>query len=128
MKNSKVLKTILVISGLIGLGVGLTMLLMPVGMYASVNVDISNQVSLLSDIRGMGATFTALGILVIMGAFKSQLTFTATLIATFIYLAYAASRVFSFVMDGMPHGSVLIAGMFETVLGLSCLFALIKYR
>ena len=128
MENSKVLKAILIISGLIALGVGLTLLIMPVGLYASVQVDVSNQVSLLSDLRATGGSLSVIGVLIIAGAFRPQLAFTSTLIATLVYLAYAFSRLIGVALDSMPENSIVLVGVIELVIGVLCLFALIKYR
>jgi hypothetical protein len=48
--------------------------------------------------------------------------FSAFLGAT-IFLAYAFGRLLSFVLDGMPDSSLLVAGAFEIVIGGLCLIA-----
>jgi len=48
MKNSKTLKIILIISGLIGIGVGASILAIPVSFYATNNINIEGNISLLN--------------------------------------------------------------------------------
>ena len=128
MKITVPLKVLLVVSGFIGVGVGLTLLFSPVALYAGVNVDVSGQVSLLSDLRGNGGALLACGILIVAGAFSQSLAFTATLVSALVYLAYGAARILAMLIDGLPAQTIMVAHFVELFVGVLSLAAFIKYR
>jgi hypothetical protein len=128
MKNSKVLKTILIISGLIATGIGGAILFTPVAFQASAGIDLGGNISLLSEIRRLGGALLASGILIMLGAFVAKLTFTSTVISIMIYLSYGISRILSMAIDGMPAEVLVMATVVEIIIGLVSLFALLKYR
>jgi len=128
MKNSKVLKSILIISGLIASGIGVAILFAPVAFYATYGIELGGDVSLLNEIRAPGAALLAIGILIISGAFVDKLAFTALVVSTLLYLSYGLSRVMSIAIDGMPAEGLVQAAVLEIVTGLVCVFALVKYR
>ena len=127
MKNSKVLKIILLLSGLIAVGVGGIILTMPVAFYSSSGINIEGNISLLNEIRASGGVLLVCGILISLGAFVTKLTFTSTIISTLLYLSYGLSRLLSIVFDGMPVEALVQAAILEIVIGLICVFALVKY-
>ena len=128
MKNSKVLKIVLFVSGLIAASVGGAILLMPADFYASNGIDLGGQVSLLNEIRASGGVLLAAGILIISGSFVANLTFTAVVIASLLYLSYGLSRILSFTIDGMPSDGLVQAAALEIAIGVVCLWAFAKYR
>jgi hypothetical protein len=128
MKNSKVLETILFISGLILAAFGAAILLMPVEMAALNGIDLDGQISLLSETRAPGGALLASGILVISGAFIPKLTFTSVVVSALVYLSYGLSRILGMAIDGMPARGLVQATVLEIVTGLVCVFALVKYR
>ena len=128
MKNSKVLKAILLISGLIAAGVGGAILFMPIAFHATTGIDLAGNTSLLNEIRASGGALLASGILIILGAFVAKLTFTSTVVSIFLYLSYGLSRILSRAIDGMPAEELVQATVLEIAIGLVCLFALVKYR
>jgi len=128
MKNSKVLKSILILSGLIASGIGATILFAPVAFYATYGIELGSNSSLLNEIRAPGGALLVSGILIISGAFVNKLTFTAVIISTLLYLSYGLSRVMSIAVDGMPVEGLVQAAILEMAIGVACVFALIKYR
>jgi hypothetical protein len=128
MKNSKMLKTILIISGLIASGVGAAILFSPVAFYASYGIEPGGNISLLNEIRAPGGALLASGILIMSGAFVDKLAFTALMVSTLLYLSYGLARVMSIAIDGMPAEGLVQAAVLEIVIGLACIFALIKFR
>ena len=100
----------------------------PVNFYAASGIELGGNISLLSDIRAAGGVLLMGGIFIISGAFIPKLTFTATVMATLIYLSYGASRIIAISLDGMPVQELVIAAVFELTIGLLCFFALTKYR
>ena len=128
MKNSKVLKTILIISGLIASGVGAAILFSPVAFYASYGIALGGDVSLLNETRAPGGALLVCGILIMSGAFVDRLAFTATVVSSLLFLSYGLSRVMSIAIDGMPVEGLVQAAVLEIVIGLACVFAFVKYR
>ncbi|MEN8178294.1 MAG: DUF4345 domain-containing protein [Pseudomonadota bacterium] len=128
MKSSKALKAILLVSGLIAAGIGGAILVVPEAFYASYGIDLGGNVSLLNEIRAPGGALLAAGILIISGSFVASLTFTALVVASLLYLSYGLSRILSFVIDGMPAEGLVQAAALELVVGMFCVFALLRNR
>lgn len=66
--------------------------------------------------------------LIISGAFVSELTFTAALISTVLYLSYGSSRILSMAIDGMPADWLVQIAAGEIAIGLMCGLALSRHR
>ena len=128
MKNAKGLKGILIISGLIASVIGSAILFTPVAFYATYGVELAGNFSLLNEIRAPGGALLVSGILIMSGAFVDKLTFTAVVVSTLLYLSYGLSRVMSIAVDGIPAEELVQAAVLEIVIGLACVYALIKYR
>ena len=128
MTNSKFLKIILVISGLIGIIVGAGILLFPVQFNSMSNIDLGGQVNLLNEVRASGGSLLVIGVLIFLGAFISKLTYTSTVVSVLMYLAYGFSRILSIILDGMPVQDLVIVCVFEIIIGLINVYALFKYR
>ena len=128
MSDSKVLKSILLISALIAAGVGGAILFYPVAFFATNGIDIGGDISLLSETRAPGGALLAVGIVIALGAFVPSLTFFSIAISSLIYLAYGTSRILSMAIDGMPAEGIVMATALELAIGLVCVFALLKYR
>jgi len=128
MKNTKVLKAILIISGLIASGIGVAILFAPVDFYATYGIELGNNFSLLNETRASGGALLTSGLLIVSGAFVDKLAFTAVLVSTLLYLSYGLSRVMSIAIDGIPAEGIVQAAVLELITGLVCAFALVKYR
>ena len=113
MKNSNVLKAILILSGLIAAVFGGSILFAPVAFSAHNGIDMAGQVNLLNETRSAGAALMVIGLLILSGAFMRQLMFTATLVAMLMYLAYGMARLLSMALDGMPVSGLIVAAMVE---------------
>jgi len=128
MKNSKALQAILIISGLIAISIGATILFFPVMFHASSGIDLGGNVSLLSETRAPGAALFVSGILMMLGAFVREMTFTSLVLTVLVYLSYGFARVFSMMVDGMPAESLITATVLEIVIGLAGVWGLNKFR
>ncbi len=128
MKNSKTLKIVLIVSGLVATIIGAAILFAPVAFYAAYGIEIADNFGLLNEIRASGGAVLASGLLIMSGAFVDKLAFTAIVVSTLLYLPYGLSRVMSIVIDGMPVEGFVQAAALEIVIGLVCVFALVKYR
>jgi len=128
MKNSKVLKAILFVSGLLLLAIGMATLLTPVEFSARNGIDLHGDISLLNDVRSAGAFLAGSGFVILLGAFIDKLAYTSTIVSIVAYLSYASGRIMSLVIDGMPAEGLVKATVVEIVIGLVGIFAFIKYQ
>jgi len=128
MKNSKSLKAILFISGIIAVIIGGSILFMPAAFYAINSINLAGNISLLNEIRASGGALLASGLLILSGAFVNKMTFTSTLLASLLYIAYGLSRMLSFGLDGMPSDGLVEAAILEIFIGIICITAFAKYR
>ncbi len=128
MKNSRTLKSVLFILGLIVAGIGSAILFVPVAFFATNGIEIAGHVNLLNEIRAPGGALLACGLLIMLGAFVAKLTFTSALISILLYLSYGLSRILSMTVDGMPTEGLVVVTVIEIALGLIGLFAFLKYR
>ena len=128
MKNSKVLKGILILIGINLVVLGLWRLLNPIGFFDFSGLLLSADAGLLNEARGTGGAIIGFGLLILLGAFKKKLAFTSTIVAIILLFGFGIARIISVVIDGNP-GEALYKGIIgEFVMGSIALFALIKYR
>lgn len=128
MKNSKVLKGILIVSGLMLIVIGCAILYTPVAFFAASGIDLGRDINLLNEIRPPGGALLASGILIMSGAFVAELTFTSLVVSILIYLSYGISRILSMSIDGMPTGILVFVTVMEIIIGMVGIFAIIRYR
>ena len=128
MKNSKVLKGYLFLSGLMLTGLGVMILFNPVEFKMSGGVDIGTDVNVVNDVRAGGALLLGSGLTILLGIFISALTFTSNVIAILVFLSYGIGRAISIVSDGMPVDSLFKATIAEFVIAGLGIFMLMKYR
>ena len=128
MKNLKVIKAVLFVSGLIATVIGSAIVTIPATFYATYDIELGGNVNLLNEIRAPGGALLATGILIFSGAFVARLTFTSLVVATLLYLSYGLARILSTVLDGVPDEGLVQAAVLEIVIGLVCAFALTKYK
>ena len=128
MKNSKVLKGILILLGVNLVVLGSWRLLDPIGFFDFSGLLLSADAGLLNEARGTGGAIIGFGLLILLGAFKKKMAYTSTIVAIVLFLGFGIARVISLVVDGNP-GEALYKGIIgEFAFGLLALFALIKYR
>ena len=127
MKESKIVKAVLIISGIIGVIVGGSNLIIPIEFNASSGIDLQGNISLINEIRASGGGLLFVGIFILLGTFIKKLAYSSTLLATLIYLAYGFSRGLSIYIDGMPSDDLLYVVVFELIVGFISLITLLKY-
>lgn len=111
-------------AGALALGIGAAIAFLPDAFYASYGIALPASADLYSELRAPGANLAVLGALIFTGALKSGWTrFSATL-GTTVFLAYAAGRMVSIVLDGLPSGTILLALAIELAIGGLCAQAL----
>jgi len=128
MRNSKVLKGILIFLGLFLIAGGSFRLIDPVSSFESLGMILDGTIGPLSEARGTGGVLLGFGLLILLGAFKKKLTYTSTLAAIVLFFGFGIGRIIGVAFDGIPGDGLLIGIITEFVFGLLALFALIKYR
>ncbi len=126
MKNSKLVKVLLFVSGIIGIGVGSALLFDPVGFEASAEINLAGNVNLLSEMRAPGGALLAAGVLILLGGFIPKLTQTSILLSSLFYLSYGLSRVVSIIIDGVPNESLVVVTVVEIIIGIISLAMLVN--
>lgn len=128
MKNSKILKLLLLASGLIAIGIGGAILFTPASFYAIYGIELANDASLASEIRAPGGALLVTGMLMLVGVFVEKFALASTVIVTAVYSSYGLSRLLSMAVDGMPDSGLVEAAAFELAIATAGLFALHRYR
>ncbi len=117
---------ILVLSGLLLTFVGVMRLSNPIQTYLkNSGITLSKDTDLLNEMRGVSAVMLCGGILILLGTFIDQLTYTSFLIATLLFLGFALGRVISLSADGKPNKQIMQGLGFELVLGVANLVCIL---
>ena len=85
MKNARMLKLILLVSGLLAIIIGGAILFAPAVFYAAYGIDLVGDANLSSEIRAPGGALLATGLLMLAGAFVQRLALASTIIAAAVY-------------------------------------------
>jgi hypothetical protein len=128
MKNSKILKGILILLGLLLTVIGSWRLFNPIAFFENSGIVLSNDVGLLSEARATGGALVGFGLVIILGAFNRRLSYTSTIASIVIFLGFGIARLIGFGLDGNPGEGVIQGIVIEFVLGLLAVFAFFKYR
>ena len=128
MKNSKVLKGILFVLGLLLVVVGSWRLFNPIAFFENSGLILNNEAGLLSEARATGGAVVGFGLVILLGAFSQRLSYTSTISAIVVFLGFGIARVIGFALDGNPGEGVIQGIIIEFVMGLLAVFALFKYR
>ena len=128
MKNSKVLKGILLILGLVLIVLGTWRVTNPINFYANSGILLGNDVRMLNEVRAAGGVVVSFGILIILGAFIARLAYTSTLVSIVLFLSFGFTRLLSIAIDGDPGEKIVQGIIFEFIFGLLGVFAFFKYR
>ncbi len=126
MKPTKTVRALLVISSLVAIVIGASILAAPVAFQASNGIELGSDPSQLSEVRASGGALLALGALMLVGVFTSRFTLASTAIAAAVYLGYGASRLIAIALDGAPANGLLFAAALELVIGLASVVALVR--
>ena len=116
-------KITLGISGVTALGIGTFILAAPHAFYASYAITLSNDASLLSELRAPAAGLAALGTLMLAGIARPAWARMSIVAALIVFLAFPAGRLVGIVADGIPSGGILGALTLELVIAALCLAA-----
>lgn len=116
-------KITLGISGLTAIGIGGMITIAPHAFYASYGVVLGENPSLLSELRAPAAGLTTLGILMLLGIWRSAMAQLAVASTLIVFLAFPAGRFIGLVVDGMPSSGIVVALIIEIAIAVLCLFA-----
>lgn len=117
---------ILSVTGLLFLFIGGTRTADPILYYErNSGIPIANDVGLLSEVRGASGVMLLAGTTALIGAFLERLTTASLVVATVLFLGFAAGRLLSLRLDGRPDGRLVHGLIIELVLGGLTTFALV---
>ncbi len=128
MKNSKVVKSYLVVAGIVGILVGGANLIMPIAFNASSGIDLKDNLNLINEMRATGGGLLASSLVIFLGAFIGRLRFSSVFLSVMIYLGYGLGRCLSMLLDGMPSEEMTQIVMFELLVGVVGLYVFMKYK
>jgi len=111
----------LLVAGALLILVGSYILAAPTDFYASNNIELGANVSLLNELKAPAGMLLAAGLFMIGAIFVRRMADTATSLAALIYLSYAVSRFASMAFDGLPATGLVQAASLEGIVGLACL-------
>ncbi len=128
MEKSKLVKALLVVAGLTGIAIGGALLFYPVAFEASAGISLEENINMLSEVRAPGGALLAGGIIILLGAFISNLTYTSVLLSSLFYFSYGFSRILSMIVDGVPTTSLVMATVIEIIIGMLSISILFNFN
>ena len=118
---------VLSLSALLLIFVGSMRLMNPIKTYLkNSGIQLSNDVNLLNEMRGVSAVMLCSGIIILLGTFIPKLTLSSFLVGSLIFIGFAIGRMLSISMDGKPNQQINQGLMFELVLGAANVFCLVN--
>lgn len=129
--SQKLAKTqilLLLVAGVLLTLVATFIIVSPNDFFAANSIELGTNVSLLNELKAPAGFLLAAGLFMLSAIFIRPLADTAMLLATMIYLSYAASRLVSMLFDGVPATGLVQAAALEAVVGLACLMVLMMRR
>lgn len=109
-------RLLLALSGLVLLGVGIAVLFDPIAFFAGNGIALTDNPSLLSEIRAPGTLLLVAGLLILVSAWRAVAMPTALGLATLVYAAYGTGRLLSLFWDGLPSSGLVGAATIELLL------------
>lgn len=127
-KIAKTQTAVLLLAGVLMILVGAFIIASPVDFYASNNIELGTNVSLLNELKAPAGLLLSAGLFMLGAIFVRSLAQTALWLSTLIYLSYATSRFVSMAFDGVPATGLVQAAALESIVGLACLAVLMIRR
>ena len=125
MKN-RFTRTFLFISGLLLLGIGGAILVVPHAFHAGNGIVLGNDPSLLSEIRAPGGMLAASAVIIMIGAFRRPLRSLAMVLTVLVYGSFGLARLLGLGLDGVPSGGLLVSTAIELVVAVVGLLLLCR--
>ncbi|MEM7209513.1 MAG: DUF4345 domain-containing protein [Pseudomonadota bacterium] len=120
-KFAKTQLLILFIAGALLVLVGGYILAAPTSFYASNNIELGTNISLINELKAPAGMLMVAGLFMLVAIFVRSLVDSATWLAALIFVSYATSRLSSMVFDGTPASGLVQAAMLEGIVGVACL-------
>lgn len=127
-KLAKIRTALLLVAGALLILIGTFIIASPADFYASNNIELGTNVSLLNELKAPAGLLLAAGLFMIGAIFVRSQADTALWLAALIYLSYAGSRFVSMAFDGVPAAGLVQAAALEGVIGVACLAVLMMRR
>lgn len=108
--------SILIGAGLLLSAIGSALLVAPVAFLATSQVVVANDPGLISELAAPSVILLAVGVFMIIGAFRARLTHAALLSGAFVYGSYGIGRLAAIVLHGVPSPSLVTAMIVEFVI------------
>lgn len=128
MKNSKVLKGILILMGVLLVVLGAWRLFDPISFFENSGIVLNNDAGLLNEARATGGAVVGFGLLVLLGAFRHKLAYTSTIASIVLFFGFGIARLIGFALDGNVSEMLILGMVIEFAFGLLGVFVLFKYR
>lgn len=128
LNGSSMVKLTLLFSGLVAIGIAVTILLAPEAFYSGYGINVVGNANLVNELKAPAGALLVAGVLMIAGVFRTEFVKTSLTTATVVYSSYGLSRLLSIAMDGLPDISLVSAAGIELGIGAACLFALLRTR
>lgn len=114
------------LSSLLFLFVSISRLFRPIKTFSkSSGIQLANDVDLLNELRGQSGVMFLGVMAMIAGIFISELTFTSLVIACMLFFGFLIGRIMGMLSDGSPNKQIKQGMIFELILGLANLIALL---
>ena len=129
MKAIYLIKVLLVLASVVALWIGGALTFTPLDFHAASQIFFeSPSASLLSELRSPGGVLVIAGFLMFLGVFRKKMIRLSLTVSTMVYLGYALGRLVSWMLDGTPNQSLLIALAIELLLGTLSALVLLKSK
>ncbi len=108
----------LLLAGLLLLGIGVGILVMPQAFFASNGITLAEDPSLLSEVRAPGGMLTACALVLLFAAFRparEDVRLLALRLTVLVYGSFGLARLLGMALDGIPASGVVAAAVIELV-------------
>ncbi|MEL7297652.1 MAG: DUF4345 domain-containing protein [Pseudomonadota bacterium] len=103
----------LTLAGFLLLAIGGSILLAPHAFYASNDIALGSNPTLLSEIRAPGGLLTATALLALISVVRRRLRAFAMPMLVLVYGSFGLARLVSITQDGIPANSIVSAMILE---------------
>ena len=113
--NSKATIGYLVLSGILLLVIGVSILVVPDAFFAGSGIVIGDDPSLRSEIRALGGLLAAAALIIINSTFKRSLRVAGMGLSILVYGSFGLARLLGILFDGMPSAGIIGATAIELI-------------
>lgn len=124
LKGQLAIRLLLLISGMVAIGIAVAILFAPSVFYAAYGIEFAGDISMTNEMKAPAGVLLVAGLVMLAGVVRTQSMSTSLVAATAIYLPYGMARLISMAIDGLPHGGLVSAALFEIAIGAVCLLTL----